>query len=124
MTRSTRPVKHAACTVEAKQEQDCAQLGYAGTPTFVKRFDNPHLQMTWHNAFIELVEADKVVFIGYSLPGAPQLCSYGEHLRAGTAQSSARCPANRCGVAASMWLNSYTDALEVMVGKVYSMVQS
>jgi len=40
------------------------------TPTFVKRFDNPHIQMTWHNAFLDLAEADEVVFIGYSLPDA------------------------------------------------------
>lgn len=37
------------------------------TPTFVKKFENPHIQMVWHNAYIELYEAEKVVFIGYSL---------------------------------------------------------
>jgi len=40
------------------------------TPTFAKVFDLPHIQTTWHNAFIELREADEVVFIGYSLPDA------------------------------------------------------
>lgn len=40
------------------------------TPTFVKEFDNAHIQMVWHNAYIELREATKVVFIGYSLPEA------------------------------------------------------
>ena len=40
------------------------------TPTFVKEFDNAHIQMVWHNAYIELREADKVVFVGYSLPEA------------------------------------------------------
>ena len=40
------------------------------TPTFTKVFDLPHIQTTWHNAFVELREADQVVFIGYSLPDA------------------------------------------------------
>lgn len=40
------------------------------TPTFVKTFDNTHIQMVWDNAYIELIEAKKVVFIGYSLPEA------------------------------------------------------
>ena len=40
------------------------------TPTFSKVFDLPHIQTTWHNAFVELREADEVVFIGYSLPEA------------------------------------------------------
>ncbi len=38
------------------------------TPTYVKQFNNPHIQMVWHNAYIELAEAQKIVFIGYSLP--------------------------------------------------------
>ena len=40
------------------------------SPTFVKRFSNPHIQMTWHNAYLELAKASEVVFIGYSLPEA------------------------------------------------------
>lgn len=40
------------------------------TPTFLKVFDNAHIQMSWHNAQIELAEAGRVVFIGYSLPNA------------------------------------------------------
>ena len=40
------------------------------TPTYAKVFDNTHIQMIWHNAHVELAEADKVVFIGYSLPEA------------------------------------------------------
>jgi hypothetical protein len=46
------------------------------TPTFLKIFDNPHIRMIWHNAYIELVEATRVVFVGYSLPEADY------HLRA------------------------------------------
>ena len=41
---------------------------YFVTPTYLKRFENPHILMTWHNAFIELSEADEIIFIGYSLP--------------------------------------------------------
>lgn len=40
------------------------------TPTYAKVFDQPHIQTTWHNAYVELREASKVVFIGYSLPEA------------------------------------------------------
>jgi len=40
------------------------------TPSFLKVFDNAHIQMTWHNAYIDLAEATEVVFIGYSLPEA------------------------------------------------------
>jgi len=40
------------------------------TPTFLKVFDNPHIQTIWQNAYVELSEADKVVFVGYSLPDA------------------------------------------------------
>lgn len=40
------------------------------SPTFMKQFDNVHIQMVWHNAYMDLCRADKVVFIGYSLPEA------------------------------------------------------
>jgi hypothetical protein len=40
------------------------------TPTFLKVFDNAHIQMTWHNAYVDLAEASDVVFVGYSLPDA------------------------------------------------------
>ncbi len=40
------------------------------TPTFNKVFNNTHIQMVWHNAHVEIAEADKIVFIGYSLPEA------------------------------------------------------
>jgi hypothetical protein len=40
------------------------------SPTFIKEFNNAHIQMIWHNAYIDLCEAKKVVFIGYSLPEA------------------------------------------------------
>jgi hypothetical protein len=37
-------------------------------PTFIKDLNNTHLKMVWHNALLDLIEADRVVFIGYSLP--------------------------------------------------------
>lgn len=38
------------------------------TPTYVKDYENPHVEKVWQNAEAKLKEADKVVFIGYSLP--------------------------------------------------------
>jgi len=49
---------------------------YIITPSYSKVFDLPHIQTTWHNAFVELREADEVIFVGYSLPDADY------HLRA------------------------------------------
>lgn len=43
---------------------------YIITPTYTKVFNQPHIQTTWHNAYVELREASRVVFIGYSLPQA------------------------------------------------------
>lgn len=39
-------------------------------PTFIKDLSNIQIQLIWQNAGIELSEASKVVFIGYSLPQA------------------------------------------------------
>ena len=39
-------------------------------PTFLKDLNNLQLRNIWHNAFIDLTEAGKVVFIGYSFPDA------------------------------------------------------
>jgi hypothetical protein len=43
---------------------------YIITPTYSKVFDLPHIQTTWQNAFVELREARKIIFVGYSLPDA------------------------------------------------------
>jgi NAD-dependent SIR2 family protein deacetylase len=40
------------------------------TPTFLKNLNNIQNKLIWQNAGIELSEASKVVFIGYSLPQA------------------------------------------------------
>lgn len=39
-------------------------------PTFLKNLTNPQYKLIWQNAGIELSEANKIVFIGYSLPQA------------------------------------------------------
>ena len=39
-------------------------------PTFLKDLSNPQYKIIWQNAGIELSEADKIIFIGYSLPNA------------------------------------------------------
>jgi hypothetical protein len=39
-------------------------------PTFLKDLNNFQLKLIWQNAGIELSEADRVIFIGYSLPQA------------------------------------------------------
>ena len=39
-------------------------------PTFLKDFSNPQYKLIWQNAGIELSEAIKIVFMGYSLPQA------------------------------------------------------
>jgi len=40
------------------------------SPTFIKDLDNLHLKNIWQNAFIDLTEADQIIFIGYSFPVA------------------------------------------------------
>lgn len=39
-------------------------------PTFLKNLSNPQYKLIWQNAGIELSEAERIVFIGYSLPQA------------------------------------------------------
>lgn len=39
-------------------------------PTFLKNLSNPQYKLIWQNAGVELSEAERVVFIGYSLPQA------------------------------------------------------
>ncbi|EIY5154948.1 SIR2 family protein [Klebsiella variicola] len=39
-------------------------------PTFLKDLSNPQYKIIWQNAGIELSEADRIIFIGYSLPSA------------------------------------------------------
>ncbi|KGA31451.1 hypothetical protein KU74_21010 [Pectobacterium brasiliense] len=39
-------------------------------PTFLKDLSNPQYKIIWQNAGVELSEADRLIFIGYSLPSA------------------------------------------------------
>lgn len=39
-------------------------------PTYLKNLTNPQYRIIWQNAGIEISEADKIIFIGYSLPQA------------------------------------------------------
>lgn len=39
-------------------------------PTYMKNLGNPQYKIIWQNAGVEISEADKLVFIGYSLPAA------------------------------------------------------
>jgi hypothetical protein len=40
------------------------------TPTFLKDINTLNLKNIWHNALIDLTEATKIIFIGYSFPDA------------------------------------------------------
>jgi len=51
------------------QQKD--EYGYiVKTPTLLKDFGNVHLKMIWNNAGIDLRDAKRIVFLGYSLPTA------------------------------------------------------
>ena len=39
-------------------------------PTYLKNLSNIQIKLVWQNAAIELSEAMRIVFIGYSLPAA------------------------------------------------------
>ena len=39
-------------------------------PTYLKNLSNPQYKLIWQNAGVELSEANRIVFIGYSLPQA------------------------------------------------------
>ena len=39
-------------------------------PTFLKDLSNFQLKLVWQNAGVELMEASRLIFIGYSLPHA------------------------------------------------------
>lgn len=61
------------CAKNFSLRNDCSSIQLRGNlllPTFIKDLRNIQLQLIWQNAGIELSEATKVVFIGYSLPAA------------------------------------------------------
>jgi NAD-dependent SIR2 family protein deacetylase len=59
------------CYNEFERDMNSPQLhSMLITPTFLKDLNNLHIKNIWHNALIDLTEATKVVFIGYSFPDA------------------------------------------------------
>lgn len=58
------------CSAEYEMESRPMLRSLFVSPTYLKSFQDSNIKNIWHNAFIELSEADKVVFIGYSLPDA------------------------------------------------------
>lgn len=40
------------------------------TPTLIKNLDNLQIKNIWHNAYLDIAEAKKIIFIGYSFPMA------------------------------------------------------
>lgn len=60
------------CSVNFK-EKDTTSISLRSNlimPTFLKDLNNFQIKLIWQNASVELSEANKVVFIGYSLPQA------------------------------------------------------
>jgi hypothetical protein len=64
--------RHCAVPAGGRSQDDCsaALKSTLIMPTFLKDLTNFQLKLVWQNAAIELSEASKVVFIGYSLPPA------------------------------------------------------
>ena len=56
------------CRHCAEHEIEAPLRGSLIMPTFLKNFSNFQLKLVWQNAAVELMEATRLVFIGYSLP--------------------------------------------------------
>jgi NAD-dependent SIR2 family protein deacetylase len=63
--------------INAKLCRHCDHCGFRATlqgslvmPTFLKDLRNFQIQLVWQNAGVELMEAERLVFIGYSFPHA------------------------------------------------------
>jgi len=66
----TRPINCRHCDNHFGSQASHKLISNLIMPTFLKNFSNPQYKIIWQNAGIELSEATKVVFIGYSLPQA------------------------------------------------------
>ncbi|HEY1060056.1 MULTISPECIES: hypothetical protein [Bacteroidota] len=62
--------KHCKINYKFNNTNNIRLKGNLLLPTFLKDLSNIQIQLVWQNAGIELAEASKVVFIGYSLPMA------------------------------------------------------
>ena len=62
------------CPLCSREQENCEGIpklrNLIITPTFLKSLDNLNIKNIWQNAFIDINEANEVVFIGYSLPDA------------------------------------------------------
>ena len=64
-------IKCPHCSDDSRpQEENPILRSLIITPTFLKSLENLNLKNIWHNAFIDISEADEIVFIGYSFPDA------------------------------------------------------
>lgn len=66
----THPVKCRHCDKNFGDHDSHILVSHLIMPTFLKNLSNPQYKLIWQNAGIELSEANKIVFIGYSLPQA------------------------------------------------------
>lgn len=65
------PCEHCSKNLKISRSDNAIKLkSNLLLPTFIKDLSNIQIQLVWQNAGIELSEASKVVFIGYSLPQA------------------------------------------------------
>ncbi|WP_226390264.1 hypothetical protein [Penaeicola halotolerans] len=62
--------RHCDSNFGAKQEEANLLMTNLIMPTFLKNLNNIQNKLIWQNAGIELSEASKIVFLGYSLPQA------------------------------------------------------
>lgn len=68
-----KPFYCSHCKTNYKIDRDRVSIQLRGNllvPTFLKDLSNIQIKLVWQNAGIELNEASKIVFIGYSLPAA------------------------------------------------------
>lgn len=63
-------IKVEKCRRCSKYDVDAPLQGSLVMPTFLKDLSNFQIKLVWQNAAVELMEADRIVFIGYSLPHA------------------------------------------------------
>jgi hypothetical protein len=62
------------CRHCVKREINANLHGALVMPTFLKDLSNFQIKLIWQNASVELMEAHKLVFVGYSLPYADSVC--------------------------------------------------
>jgi hypothetical protein len=67
VTNALDPVNCRHCT---KHDVPVKLRSSLVMPTFLKDLSNFQIKLVWQNAGVEIMEADKLVFIGYSLPQA------------------------------------------------------